>query len=128
MRLLCALAVLSLASVFAGCSGYDATLPDGGRGRVNCAEIGAKVPVTVLDKSGMPQYNAGVVVTYLATNEEVVLTTDGDGVVIVTDKGPGIVRVQGQFNDLRTQTAEFTFIGGECSSSVTPRAATLQLQ
>jgi hypothetical protein len=128
MRLFRSLVALSLASVLAGCSGYDASQPDGGRGRVNCTENGVKAPVTVLDRAGAPVGGAGVVVTYLGTNEEVTLTTNGSGVAVVTDKGPGIVRVQGQFNDLRTQTAEFTFVGGECSTSVTPRAATLQLQ
>lgn len=129
MRLFGSLLALSLASVLAGCgTSYDTSLPDGGRGQVTCSDVGVKAPVTVLDRSGAPQSNAGVVVTYVTAGEEVVLATNGNGVAIVLDKGPGIVRVQGQINDLRTQTAEFTFIGGECSSSVTPRAATLQLQ
>lgn len=128
MRLPSTLAALALGLTLAGCSGYDATLPDGGRGRVNCRDNDVKVPVTLLDKAGAPLSGAGVVATYGSTNEEEVFPTNGAGVAVVVDKGPGIVRVVGQFNDLKSQTAELTFIGGECSSSVTPRALTLQLQ
>ena len=88
----------------------------------------AGMPVTLLDKGGNPQSGAGVVATYLSTGEEVVFPTDGNGVAVVTDKGPGVVRVKGQFNDLTTDIAELTFVGGECSTSVSPRSATLQLK
>lgn len=129
MRLLSLLAAVALASTLAACGArYDATLPDGGRGRVNCTDNDVKVPVTLLDKSGVPLNNAGVVATYTSLGEEDVITTGGDGVAIVTDRGPGVVRVQGQFNDLRSPIAEITFTGGECSTAVSPRAVTLQLQ
>lgn len=128
MRLPSTLAALVLGLTLAGCGSYNATLPDGGRGRVNCRDNDVKVPVTLLDKAGAPLSGAGVVATYVSTNEEEVFPTNGAGVAVVVDKGPGIVRVVGQFNDLKSQTAELTFLGGECSSSVTPRALTLQLQ
>lgn len=128
MRFQSLVAAFALASTLLACSGYDATLPDGGRGRVNCTDNTVKVPVTLLDKGGMPQAGAGVVATYLSINEEQVFETNGNGVAVVTDKGPGIVRVQGQFNDLRTDIAELTFTGGECSNAVNPRSITLQLK
>jgi len=128
MRFLSIAAAFALASTFAGCSGYNPELPDGGRGRINCTDNNVKVPVTLLDKGGNPQSGAGVVATYLSTGEEVVFPTDGNGVAVVTDKGPGVVRVKGQFNDLTTDIAELTFVGGECSTSVSPRSATLQLK
>lgn len=128
MRFLSTVAAFALASTLAGCSGYNPELADGGRGRINCTTSNVKVPVTLLDKGGDPLAGAGVVATYLSTGEEEVFETNGAGVAIVTDKGPGVVRVKGQFNDLASGTAELTFVGGECSSSVTPRSVTLQLQ
>jgi hypothetical protein len=128
MRLFRLVAALAFASALTGCNAYDATLPDGGRGRVNCTDDAVKVPVTLLDRSGQPTSNGGVVATYLSTGEEVVFPTNGSGVAVVTDKGPGIVRVVGQLNDLTTAPAELTFTGGECSNAVSPRSVTLQLK
>jgi hypothetical protein len=128
MRFKSSIAAFALALTLAGCSGYTPGLPDGGRGRVNCTDNHVTVPVTLLDKSGQPQPGAGVVAIWLSTGEEVVLETNGSGVALVPDKGPGVVRVQGQFNDLTTEVAELTFVGGECSTSVTPQSVTLQLK
>ena len=128
MRLSPVLVAVALVTTLAGCDRYEATLPDGGRGRVNCTDNNVKVPVTLLDRGGSPLANAGVVATYVSIGEEEVFTTGGDGVAIITDKGPGIVRVQGQYNDLASPVGELTFTGGECSTAVTPRSITLQLQ
>jgi hypothetical protein len=115
--------------VLAGCPNYVPYLPDGGRARVNCANSPLSVPVTVLDRAGNPAPQAIVAVDYLSYGESENLIADVNGKAIVQEKyGPGTVRVQGNVNDLRTQIAELSYAGTECSSSVTPRALTLQLQ
>jgi hypothetical protein len=116
-----------VAFALAACSGYDAALPDGGRGRVSCSASSTKASVTVLDKADVPQPGAGVVVSYLSSGEELVLETNGGGVVLIEDKGAGLVRVQAQYNDLQSEFAELTFVGGECSHSVSPPSVTLRL-
>lgn len=120
--------LLTLA-LLAGCSNYVPYLPDGGRARVNCTANALTVPVTVLDRAGDPAPQAVVSIDYLSYAESENLIADVNGKTLVGEKyGPGTVRVQGNVNDLRTQVAELQFAGTECSSSVTPRALTLQLQ
>ncbi len=120
---------LTAALLLAGCLNYTPYLPDGGRARVNCSASELGVPVAVLDRLGNPAPEAVVSIDYLSYGESENLIADVNGRTVVKEKyGPGTVRVQGNVNDLRTQTAELSFLGTECSSSVTPRALTLQLQ
>jgi len=115
--------------VVVGCSGYQPYLPDGGRARVNCEAAQLTVPVTVLDRIGDPAPQAIVEVEYtslVGENENVI--TDGRGVALVADKGPGIVRLIANVNDLRSDVGELTFVGTECSSAVSPRSLTLQVR
>lgn len=120
-------AVLLLLST--GCPNYVPYLPDGGRARVNCADSAIQVPVTILDRAGDPVPEAVVTLEYLSYGETENAIADVRGVALVKEKfGPGVVRVQGVVNDLRTPSAELTFNGSECSSSVSPRSLTLQLQ
>ena len=115
---------------FSGCAGgYDPYLPDGGRARVNCNAAPVDVPVTVLDRGGSPYPEAIVSVTYVGTGEQENLVADARGIAILTDKhGPGVVRVFGDVGGFRSDVAEVTFVGTECSSAVTPRALTLQVR
>ncbi len=116
-------------ALLAGCPNYVPYLPDGGRARVNCASSALTVPVTVLDRAGDPATQAVVSIDYLSYAESENLIADVNGRAVVSEKfGPGTVRVQGNVNDLRTQIAELSFTGTECSSAVTPRSLTLQLQ
>lgn len=118
-----------LVVVSTGCPNYVPYLPDGGRARVNCADSALNVPVTVLDRLGDPAPEAVVSLDYLSYGESENVIADLRGVAIVKEKfGPGVVRVQAYVNDLRTQVAELTFNGSECSSSVSPRSLTLKLQ
>ena len=122
---------LPLAAILllAGCPNYVPYLPDGGRARVNCNNDALNVPVTILDRAGDPAPEAVISLDYLSYSESENLIADGRGLAIVKEKyGPGTVRVQGNVNDLKTQIAEISFLGNECSSSVTPRALTLKLQ
>lgn len=120
--------LLTLA-LLAGCPNYVPYLPDGGRARVNCSASALSVPVAVLDRFGDPAPEAVIAVDYLSYGESENVIADINGNAKVTEKyGPGTVRVQGNVNDLRTQAAELSFVGTECSSSVTPRALTLKLQ
>jgi hypothetical protein len=83
----------------------------------------------VLDRLGDPAPEAVVSIDYLSYAESENLIADARGVVLVKEKfGPGTVRVQGNVNDLRTQAAEISFLGTDCSSSVSPRSLTLKLQ
>ncbi len=112
-----------------GCPNYTPYLPDGGRAKLSCATSELNVPVTVLDRLGKPAPEAVVALDYLSYGESENLITDVNGSALVKEKfGPGTVRVLGVAGDLRTQTAELSFVGTECSSSVTPRSLTLQLQ
>jgi hypothetical protein len=114
---------------FAGCPSFSPYLPDGGRARVACNDAALTVPVTVLDRAGDPAPMAVVAVEYTSYGESENLIADVNGKVLVQDKfGPGTVKVQGNVNDLRTQFGELNFNGSDCSSSVTPRSLTLQLQ
>lgn len=118
-----------LVVVSTGCPNYVPYLPDGGRARVNCGDSTVSVPVTVLDRLGDPAPEAVVSLDYLSYGESENVIADVRGVAVVKEKyGPGVVRVQGFVNDLRTQVAELTFNGSECSSSVSPRSLTLKLQ
>ena len=108
-------------------------LPDGGRARVNCDNAAINVPVTVLDKTGAAVPGATLTLDYTsaAASDSIndVVLTDGRGIGLVTDQaGPGIVRVQGKLNDLSSDIAEISFIGTDCSTSVSPRSLTLQLR
>lgn len=115
--------------VLAGCLNQVTYLPDGGHARINCTDSALSVPVTVLDRLGDPAPQAVISIDYLSYSESENLIADQNGRALVTEKyGPGTVRVQGNVNDLRTQVAELSFIGSECSSSVSPRALTLKLQ
>lgn len=119
------IAILSLS----GCPNYVPYLPDGGRAKVNCDASELSVPVTVLDRAGDPAPGAVVALDYLSYSESENLIADVNGRVVVKEKfGPGTIRVQGNVNDLRTQIGELNFTGTECSTSVTPRSLTLQLQ
>lgn len=117
-----------VALLFTGCGdSYDAQAPDGGRGRVNCSEREVQVPVTVLRADGAAAEGAVVQATYRSVGEVATFAVDDDGVALVTDKGPGVVEVKAQLQGATSGPAELTFIGGECSASVTPRSVTLQL-
>lgn len=119
----------TLLFVSTGCPNYVPYLPDGGRAQVNCNDSALSVPVTVLDRLGDPAPEAVVTVDYLSYGEAENVIADHRGVALVKDKfGPGTLRVQGAVNDLRTPAAELNFTGTECSSAVTPRSLTLQLQ
>lgn len=119
----------TLLFVSTGCPNYVPYLPDGGRARVNCNDSALSVPVTVLDRLGDPAPEAVVALDYLSYGEAENVIADYRGVALVKDKfGPGTIRVQGNVNDLRTPIAELNFTGTECSSAVSPRALTLQLQ
>jgi hypothetical protein len=111
------------------CPNYVPYLPDGGRARVNCGASELTVPITVLDRVGDVAPGAVISVDYLSYSESENLIADVNGKALLKEKyGPGVVRVQGNVNDLRTQIAEVSFVGTECSSSVAPRALTLKLQ
>lgn len=115
--------------LLAGCPNYVPYLPDGGRAQVNCDQSTVSVPVTILDRAGDPAPEAVISVDYLSYSESENVIADFRGVGVVKEKyGPGTVRVQGNVNDLRTPIAELQFVGTECSSGVSPRALTLQLQ
>lgn len=115
--------------VTASCGGYTASLPDGGRGRVNCNPSAISVPVTVLDRLGNPAPEAVVSVEYTSYAQSENIIADTRGVAVVKDQhGPGLVRVQGDVNAIKTNVGEFNFIGTECSESVSPRSLTLQLR
>lgn len=120
---------LIAALVLAGCPNYVPYLPDGGRARVNCNNSALSVPVTILDRAGDPAPEAVVAIEYLSYGESENLIADARGIAIVHEKyGPGTVRVQGNVNDLKTPIAELSYVGNECSSSVSPRSLTLKLQ
>lgn len=120
---------LIAALVLTGCPNYVPYLADGGRARVNCNNSALSVPVTILDRAGDPAPEAVIAIEYLSYGESENLIADGRGIALVQEKyGPGTVRVQGNVNDLRTPIAEITYVGNECSSSVSPRSVTLKLQ
>lgn len=124
------LALLTLAALsLAACGDNNGPyLPDGGRARINCTDNNVKVPVTVYDRLGNPAPGAIVNVNYLSYDASEDVVANGSGVVTIGEKyGPGVVRVQAIVNDLTSQTAEITFVGGTCSTSVTPRDVKLQL-
>lgn len=115
--------------VSTGCNNIVQYEADGGRARINCATSTLSVPVTILDRFGDPSPQAIVSLDYLSYGESENLIADDFGKALVKEKyGPGVIRVQGNVNDLRTQVGELTFAGGDCSSSVSPRSLTLQLQ
>ena len=120
---------LIAALVLAGCPNYVPYLADGGRARVNCNNSALSVPVTILDRAGDPAPEAVIAIEYLSYGESENLIADSRGIAVVLEKyGPGTVRVQGNVNDLRTPIAEISYVGNECSSSVSPRSLTLKLQ
>ncbi len=120
---------LTAVLLLAGCPNYTPYLPDGGHAKVNCDNSSLGVPVTILDRLGMPAPQAVISIDYLSYSESENLIADDRGVAVVKEKyGPGTVRVQGSVNDLRTSAAEISFVGNECASSVTPRSLTLRLQ
>ncbi|MFZ5445716.1 MAG: hypothetical protein ACOZQL_37330 [Myxococcota bacterium] len=124
-----ALPLAAILLVTTGCPNYQPYLPDGGRARVHCDTAELSVPVTILDRAGDPAPEAVVSIEYTSYGESENLIANAQGVALVKDKyGPGVVRVQGNVNDLRTDLAEITFVGGDCSTSVTPRSLTLKLR
>jgi hypothetical protein len=123
-------AVVALGVCLTGCGGYSASLPDGGRGTVNCAGDMPSVPVTITDKAGLPAPDATVTAVFLSyDNITQSFITNARGVAVLKAQfGPGVVRITGSLNDLTTPAAEVTFAGGECVNAVSPRAVSLQLQ
>lgn len=122
---------LVAALALVGCNNYTPYLPDGGgRARVNCdTNTVLKVSVTVLDRADKVVPQATVTVDYTSYGETENVITNERGIALVEDKfGPGVARIQGVVNDLRTEVAELTFNGTECSTTVTPQSLTLQLR
>jgi hypothetical protein len=121
--------LFALLVVSTGCPNYVPYLPDGGRARVNCTNNPLNVPITVLDRAQMPAPGAVVEVEYLSYGESENLIADAQGKAILKEKfGPGVVRLIANVNDLRSDVAEVTFTGTECSSAVTPRSLTMQVR
>lgn len=121
--------LFALLVVSTGCPNYVPYLPDGGRARVNCNNAALNVPITVLDRAGAPAPMAVVEVEYLSYGESENLIADDRGIVVLKEKyGPGVVRLIANVNDLRSDVAEVTYTGTECSSSVTPRSLTLPVK
>ena len=122
--------LLSAALAVSACgSDYSATLPDGGRGLVNCDTRHLTVSVKVLDRGGNPAAGASVQANHLSAGQIETQLTGSSGIVTITDSyGPGTVRVKANLNDLNSQQADITFVGTDCSSYATPRSITLQLQ
>jgi hypothetical protein len=124
-----ALPLAAILLVTTGCPNYVPYLPDGGRAQVRCDDSTLSVPVTILDRAGDPAPEAIVSLEYTSYGESENLIANFQGVALVKEKyGPGIVRVQGNVNDLRTDVAELTFVGSTCSSGVSPRSLTLKLR
>jgi hypothetical protein len=122
--------LVALGLSLAACgSSYTSTLPDGGRGSVNCPGDMPSVSMTVLGKAGAPAPAATVSATWLSYDISDSYVTDARGVAVLKAQfGPGIVRVRASLNDLSSQSAEITFAGGQCVNVVTPREVVLQLQ
>lgn len=118
------------ALVLVGCNNYTPYLPDGGRARVNCdSATSVKAAVTVVDADGNPAPEAVVVTEYTSYDETERIAVNERGVALIGEKfGPGVVRIHGQGSNVISQTAELTFNGSECASTVTPNAITLQLR
>lgn len=120
--------LFALVIVSTGCPNYTPYLPDGGRARVNCTNSALSVPITVLDRAGGPAQDAVVEVEYLSYGESENLITDAQGKAILQEKyGPGVVRLIANLNDLRSDVAEVTYTGTECSTAVSPRSLTMQV-
>lgn len=118
-------ALLALALLCSACEIRATYLPDGGRARVNCDENSVKVPVTLLDKAG-GKFASAVLVAEWPDGTSESLTANSNGVVTLTDHGPGTVVLQGHYNGFTTDTAEVNFNGGECSTFASPTQMTLQ--
>jgi hypothetical protein len=112
------------------CGTYTASLPDGGRGQVNCAMAAPTVPVQVLDLFGAPAPESTVTAVWTSYDDTTqTFTTDGRGVVVLAPQfGPGVVRVKAMLNDLASPVGQLTFSGGDCVTAVTPRDLILQLK
>jgi hypothetical protein len=126
-----ALLFLSLVIVSVSCGGAHGNVStDGGRIRVNCTDNGIQAAVTVVDSTGAVAPSASVTVSDLANGTSETLTTDTNGVVVVKASkfGPGVVRLSAKLNSLASGIGEITFVGGDCSSSVSPRSLTLSLK
>ncbi|MFO0601290.1 MAG: hypothetical protein U0228_38625 [Myxococcaceae bacterium] len=129
MRLPLLVVLVSVGALSTGCPNYVPYLPDGGRARVNCNNSALNVPVTVLDRAGMPAPMAVVEVEYLSYGESENLITDGRGIAVLKEQyGPGVVRLIANVNDLRSDAAEVTYTGTECSNAVSPRSLTLPVK
>jgi hypothetical protein len=124
MRLFVVLCCLS------GCESYTASLPDGGRGQVNCPGAEPTVPVTVFDRSGAPAPAATVTAVWLSYDEITLsFSTNARGVAVIPSQfGPGQVRVKASLNDLSSESGEVTFSGGDCVTAVTPNNLALNLK
>jgi len=122
--------LLAALAVFTACGSYTASLPDGGRGLVNCPGSAPSVPVLVNDPLGAPAPTAKVTAVWLSYDQITQsFATDGRGIALVPSQfGPGIVRVTASLNDLSSGAAEITFSGGECVTAATPNNVVLQLK
>ena len=118
-------ALFALALLCSACELRSPLLPDGGRARVNCDENSVKVPVTLLDKAGAP-FSGAVLVAAWPDDTRESLTANAQGVVMLTDHGPGTVFLQGSYNGFTTDAAEVQFNGGEGSTFASPTQLTLQ--
>lgn len=116
--------------VFAACGWPNNTSPDGGRDRVNCDETVVSVPVKVLDTTGAPIADATVVAVNSSDSTRTETgRTNGSGIFKVTSTlGPGVIKVNASFNDLKTPEANFTVTSGECTPAVSPNNVTIQLR
>jgi hypothetical protein len=120
-------ALFAFALLCTACDLREELLPDGGRARVNCDNNKVKVPVTLLDKSGAKFPKALLVAQYPDATSET-LIANAEGVVTVTDHGPGTVQIQGNYNGFVTDSAELNFNGGECATFASPTQLTLQFR
>ncbi len=123
------LAALALTALSA-CQGYEPYLPDGGRALLNCTGTPTEVPVVVKRLGEVPTDPVTMTAVNLGDgSKRATGTTNGAGVYRVSEElGPGVVKVSGTLNDLKTAEGHFTFTCGECDCVVSPRELFLSLE
>lgn len=121
---------LVLVLALTGCGWPTTYLPDGGRNRVICDNDVLQVPVKVLDATGAPTGEAMVTATNSSDGRQLKGQTNGSGIFVVnTTIGPGVVKVVGTLNDLKTPEGNFTVTpSSDCTPAVSPNNLVLQLQ